>query len=131
MESNIPMVIRRKEAKSYGTKKLIEGQFEPGEHCVIIEDIITSGSSVLETVNDLKNEGLKVTEAFVVVDREQGGLKHLQENGIEVKSLFSLTKLINFLVESDKINKEVAKQVSFYLKSTPAPLKISNPGKLN
>ena len=125
------MVIRRKEAKAYGTKKHIEGQFEPGEHCVIIEDIITSGSSVLETANALKNEGLKVTEAFIIVDREQGGRKHLQDNAIEAKSLFTLTKLFNFLVESNKIDQKVAEQVSIYLKQTQAPLKVSNQGKLN
>lgn len=52
-----PMLIRRKEAKSYGTKKLIEGKFSDGDVSLIIEDVVTSGSSVFETVSDLKKEG--------------------------------------------------------------------------
>lgn len=125
IESNIPMLIRRKEAKSYGTKKLIEGQFESGEHCVIIEDIITSGSSVLETAKDLQNEGLKVTETLIVVDREQGGRQHLEDHGIKVLSLFTLSEIIKHLVEAEKIDGGVAEKVSNYLKNTQAPLKLN------
>ncbi len=51
VKMNKPMVLRRKEAKSYGTKQLIDGKFKKGNQCVIIEDVISTGSSILETVS--------------------------------------------------------------------------------
>lgn len=50
VKSKKPMVLRRKEIKTYGTKQLIDGKFEKGNHCIIIEDVISTGSSILETI---------------------------------------------------------------------------------
>lgn len=49
MKTSLPMVMRRKEAKSYGTKQIIEGNYKAGQKCVVIEDIVSSGSSIIET----------------------------------------------------------------------------------
>lgn len=121
IEENIPMLMKRKEAKSYGTKRLIEGIFSPGDTCVIIEDLITSGSSILETVDVLKKENLCVTEAYVVIDREQGGRKNLEDHGIKVKSLFVITQFMKYLLEAGKITPEIVKDVDDYLATNRAP----------
>lgn len=115
VESNIPMLMKRKESKSYGTKKLIEGKFEPGDKCVIIEDVIVIGSSVLETVSDLRNSGLKISEVFVVVDREQGGRKNLENNNIQVRSLFTISQLMKYLLNAGKITQQIVEEMTDYI----------------
>jgi len=86
-----PMVLRRKEPKSYGTKQLIEGKYKVGDRCIIVEDVISTGSSVLETADDVEKVGLVVKNVIVMVDREEGGLKRLTDRGFKVHCL-----LINF-----------------------------------
>lgn len=125
---NIPMLIKRKEAKAYGTKKMIEGEFKPGDICIIIEDVVTSGSSILETVQSLRSEGLKVIETFAVIDREQGGKKNIESHGIKMNSLYTVTKLMAYLLEANKINLKVVKEVSDYLLKYQAPI-VSVQGK--
>ena len=78
LDQNIPSIIKRKEKKEYGTKKMLEGKFEVGQNCLIIEDVISSGASVLETAEVLKSEKLKVTDVVVFLDREQGGSTNLK-----------------------------------------------------
>lgn len=121
VDNNIPMLMKRKEAKSYGTKKLIEGAFMPGDNCVIIEDVITSGSSILETIDALKKEQLNVTEAYVIIDREQGGRQNLENHGLKVKCLFCITQLMKYLLDAGKIKSEVVKSVNNYLMTNKAP----------
>lgn len=102
---DIPMILKRKEVKDYGTKKRVEGLFEAGQTCLILEDVITTGGSIIETCQTLKEEGLKVTDAIVIVDRQQGARAHLEEKGIHVQSLTTLTELVSLLYDADKIDR--------------------------
>lgn len=115
LERNVPMLMRRKEAKDYGTKKLIEGKFEKGQTCLIIEDVITSGASILETVTPLKAEGLEIEDAVVVLNREQGGKERLKENGIELYSLISIFDLLKVLFYEKKISEGTFREVNDFL----------------
>ncbi|XP_074157548.1 uridine 5'-monophosphate synthase [Sminthopsis crassicaudata] len=113
--NQIPMLIRRKETKDYGTKRIIEGTINPGETCLIIEDVVTSGSSVWETVEVLQREGLKVTDAIVLLDREQGGKAKLQEQGIRLHSVCTLSKILEILEQQKKINAEMVGKVKKFI----------------
>lgn len=109
---DIPMILRRKEAKEYGTKKRIEGVYRKGETCLILEDVMTTGSSILETAASLKEEGLIVRDAILVVDREQGGKEKLAGQGIRAHPLTSLSEVASSLYDAGKIDKSVLEAMS-------------------
>ncbi|HSW86408.1 MAG TPA: orotate phosphoribosyltransferase [Rhabdochlamydiaceae bacterium] len=122
LSDNIPMVLRRKESKDYGTKKMIEGVFEKGQTCLIIEDVITSGTSVIETIDALHQEGLQVRDIAVVVDREQGGKEKLEEKGYFVHSLFGMEDLLQTLHQEGNIDSNTVEAVREFIKSSRVAL---------
>ena len=115
LEHNIPMIMRRKEVKDYGTKKTIEGAFTPGQKVLVVEDLVTSGSSVFETIEPLEKEGLKVSDAIVLIDREQGGKKHLTEKGYSLHSVFTITEMIDALRNANKLETTMAAKVKKFI----------------
>ena len=88
LASGLPFVIVRKAAKEYGTAKRIEGVFEPGERICVVEDVVTSGGAVLDSVQALREAGLEVRTAICVVDREEGGADELARHAVRLRSLF-------------------------------------------
>ncbi|CAF2132457.1 unnamed protein product [Rotaria magnacalcarata] len=112
---NRPMLIRRKEVKNYGTKKLIEGKFQTNDRCIIIEDIVTSGSSVIETADSLRAEGLQITDAIVFFDREQNGENNLQKRNIRLHRVLKISEVLGYLVQHGKITEEISESVKEFI----------------
>jgi orotate phosphoribosyltransferase len=84
----------RKEAKTHGTGKLIEGPFRAGDRTVVIEDVITTGGSALKAVAAVQNAGGLVTGVLALVDREEGGREAIEATGIRVVSLVTAHDLL-------------------------------------
>ena len=87
LESGLPFVIVRNEAKAYGTGNRIEGPFEPGELVCLVEDVVTAGGAALEAVEALREAGLAVSTAVCVVDREEGGADALARAAVRLRAL--------------------------------------------
>lgn len=103
LDHNLPMVMRRKETKDYGTKQRIEGNFKPEQSALVIEDVITTGSSILETTADLTNANIRVTDVVALIDREQGGVDTLKTH-YRVHTVLTLTQVLNALLHSPEVN---------------------------
>jgi uridine monophosphate synthetase len=114
---NIPMLYLRREAKDYGTKKLIEGEFSTGDRILVIDDIITDGASKIEAIAPLKEFGLEVTDVLVILDREQGGSKILEQAGYRLHSIVRLSEVLDALVSMGKVDSEMRTKVTNFIAS--------------
>ena len=103
LEMDRPLIYPRKTAKSYGTGRQVEGRWEVGERAVVIEDLITSGDSILQAVASLKAVGLQVEDAVVLIDREQGGREMLADQGYRLHAVMSLNHLLAILESKERI----------------------------
>ena len=102
----IPQLLKRKEAKEYGTKKVLEGDYKAGQRCVLIEDVVTTGASILETSKVLEEHGLIVKDIVIFLDRNQGGRETLINNGYTLHSIIDLRQVLDILTTNKKISNE-------------------------
>lgn len=84
----------RKEPKSHGTGKLIEGPFHAGDQVVVIEDTITTGGSARKAVEAVRAAGGTVLGVLALVDREEGGREALEADGLVVTSLTIASEIV-------------------------------------
>lgn len=84
-------IFPRETVKNYGTKQQIDGKYKSGQKVLLIEDVVTTGGSIVELVEILRNQGLIVEDVLVFVDREQKGKENLEKHGLRVRSVFKLS----------------------------------------
>lgn len=91
--SGLPSVFVRKAAKTYGTCRLAEGGEIAGRRVAVIEDVVTSGGQVIESCRQLRDRGAEIAAVLCVIDREAGGRENLAGEGLELRTLFTLSQL--------------------------------------
>ena len=90
LESNLPLLMIRKQKKGYGTSKLIEGELNEGDNVVIVEDVSTTGNSLLKAINAIEDNGGNVIKSFVVVDRKEGAFENFERIGRKLEPLITI-----------------------------------------
>uniref|UniRef100_A0A0K0DQU0 orotate phosphoribosyltransferase n=1 Tax=Angiostrongylus cantonensis TaxID=6313 RepID=A0A0K0DQU0_ANGCA len=111
---DVPMLMKRKELKSYGTRKLVEGVYAPGDTVLLIEDVVTTGDSIRETAEALREEGLIVTDAIAVLDRQQGAAEGLAD--MVDFSILTMERILDGMIEKKKITAERKREIIEHLK---------------
>ena len=89
-----PYAVVRKSQKEYGTGNRVEGSLPADDRTVVIEDVVTTGTSAAEAVAALREAGGQVDRVLAVVDREAGGRERLSDAGVELDALLSATDLL-------------------------------------
>src|SRR6266496_1397719 len=116
LETNIPMIDARVRPEGTG-KRGIEGRFNIGDAALIIDDLITRGSSVLETAELLEENSLKVKDVIVLVDREHGATERLRRRGYNLISILKLDVMLNHYMSRGLISEETYNICAEYLHS--------------
>jgi len=88
-----PFILIRNQKKGYGTAKQVEGELNPGDKVVILEDIATTGGQVLEAAKTLSDMGAKVVSIIAVIDRQEGARENIEAAGYGFDSLLTKTDL--------------------------------------
>ncbi len=91
--SGLPTLFVRKAAKEYGTCRLAEGGEVDGRRLAVIEDVVTSGGQVVQSCRGLRERGAEIVVVLCVIDRQSGGPEALASEGLELRSLFTMTEL--------------------------------------
>ena len=92
----LPAFIVRKASKGHGTNQFLEGlsNFQPGDTVALLEDVVTTGGTLLTVIDRVQDAGLKIGAVVTVLDRNEGGAEKLAERGFPLLSVFSREALL-------------------------------------
>jgi orotate phosphoribosyltransferase/uridine monophosphate synthetase len=96
----------------------IEGVFHEDQTVIILDDLATGGGSIVETAERLRSAGLRIRDAFVIVDRQQGARERLRKEGINLRSALTLEVILNYLMSSGLIEESWYRRSMSYLEAS-------------
>ena len=111
IETVKPLIYVRNKPKEHGTTKSIEGKTSVGMKVVMVDDVMTTGTSVLNGVKQLKESGLSVSDVFVIIDRLERDSREFSDIGVRIHQLTDILEITNILVQEKLIDEEILEKV--------------------
>ena len=111
METVKPLIYVRSKPKDYGTSKSVEGKIYDGMKVVMIDDVATTGGSVVNAIQSLKEVNITIKDAYVIVDRMEGASEALTELGVKMHSILNILEITESLYEQNLIDQNILEKV--------------------
>ena len=111
IETVKPLIYVRSKPKDYGTSKSVEGKIHDGMKVVMIDDVATTGGSVVNAIKSLTDVNVPVKDAYVIVDRMEGANEALADLGIKMHSILNILQIAEVLYEQKMIDVEILDKV--------------------
>jgi len=106
-----PLIYVRSKPKEHGTTKSIEGKISAGMKVVMVDDVVTTGTSVLNGINQLKEAGLLVSDLYVIINRLEGADKALSDIGVQTHQLTDILEITDILFQEKLIDEEIFEKI--------------------
>ncbi len=111
IETVKPLIYVRSKPKDYGTSKSVEGKINDGMKVIMIDDVATTGGSVVNAIKSLKEENIEITDAYVIVNRMEGASKALLEVGVKMHSILDILQITEALYEQNLVDENVLEKI--------------------
>ena len=106
-----PLIYVRSKPKDYGTSKSVEGQIYEGMKVVMIDDVATTGGSVVNAIKSLKEANITIEDAYVIVNRMEGADEALKELGVKLHSITDVMQITQALHEQKLVDDDILERV--------------------
>jgi|GEM_PF-126710 len=122
METSTPMIYPRLQPQGTGLRG-IEGTYAPGTRALLIDDLVTTGGSIVDTARFMAEHDIVVKDAVVLIDREQGAADQLKHHGFNLISILKLSVMLNHYHTLHLIDEQTYERCISYLREHQAPEK--------